>query len=273
MLYGSLTSAYSLQAPSAFLGLPELRRAGTGRQVAVPESRARSRCGRPGKSASGNPRYLEARRSISAILELAGRTLAARTSQLWPNFVPYVPGETRWEPQALPSLARLSLARVSSDFSRDPGLRPSAPQRATSRRKKRPCPPPHSPPPRNLRGPLAQWPPTQGRTPALPRAPAPTHRGASLALPRVPMAAAALQEPPHLARWVGLGWAHSIAAAAAARGAGRRGPLQPRAAHPPLSEPGEPARRAPAGANFVCARPRPASARALPLARANHLTP
>lgn len=102
---------------------------------------------------------------------------------------------------------------------------------------------------------------------------APTHRGASLALPRVPMAAAALQEPPHLARWVGLSWAHSIAAAAAACGAGRPGPLHPRAAHPPLSEPGEPARRAPAGTNFVCARPLAfIRARALTLARTHHLT-
>lgn len=35
---------------------------------------------------------------------------------------------------------------------------------------------------------------------ALPRTRAPTHRGASLAFPRVPMATAVLLEPPHLAR-------------------------------------------------------------------------
>lgn len=35
---------------------------------------------------------------------------------------------------------------------------------------------------------------------ALPRTRAPTHRGASLAFPRVPMATAELLEPPHLAR-------------------------------------------------------------------------
>ena len=45
---------------------------------------------------------------------------------------------------------------------------------------------------------------------------APTHRGASLALPRVPMAAAALPEPPHPARRDWLGGARRIAAVTAA---------------------------------------------------------
>lgn len=241
---GSLTSACFLQAQLAFPSLPEIRRAGTGRQVAVPEPRARTRCGRRGKSASGSPRYAAAKRSIRAILELAGRTLATQNSQ--PSSLPYLPGATRWELSERPPLVR-----VSPDFSGDPGLPPSA----TAQRKRRPRGPPHFPSPRDLRGPWAQWPPTQGWKLALPKARAPTHRGASLALPRVPMAAAALREPPHLGRRVGLGWAQRIATAAAACGALRPGPLHPRAAHPPLSEPGEPARRAPAGTNFVCARP------------------
>lgn len=64
------------------------------------------------------------------------------------------------------------------------------------------------------------------------------------------MAAAALVETFHLARRDGLGEAHRLATAAASA-ALRPGPLRPRAAHPPLWEPGEPARRAPAGTNFV----------------------
>lgn len=66
------------------------------------------------------------------------------------------------------------------------------------------------------------------------------------------MAAAARVQTFHLARRDGLGGAHRLATAAAAASAALRpGPLRPRAAHPPLWEPGEPARRAPAGTNFV----------------------
>lgn len=87
------------------------------------------------------------------------------------------------------------------------------------------------------------------------------------------MITAALLEQPHLALRVRLGWAQRIATAAAACRALRPGPLHPRAALPPLWEPGEPARRVPAGTNFVCARPRALTrVRALRLARTNHLT-
>lgn len=47
--YVSLTSACSLPGQPAFLGPPNFLRARRGRQVALPEPRARSRCGRPGK--------------------------------------------------------------------------------------------------------------------------------------------------------------------------------------------------------------------------------
>lgn len=121
---------------------------------------------------------------------------ADRTTQLLPHF----PDATCWSLQARPSLARLSLARVSSDFSRDPGLPLPAPQPATSRKRRRWHRPPYYPTPRGFRRLPAQRTPTQGFGNALARTRAPTHRGASLAFPRVPMATAVLLEPPHLAR-------------------------------------------------------------------------
>lgn len=73
----------------------------------------------------------------------------------------------------------------------------------------------------------------------LPRAWAPTHRGASLALPRVPMATARAPAAAHLARREGLGAARRITAAAACRAPAPRAaprrspsPASPSEAHP-----------------------------------------
>lgn len=119
-----------------------------------------------------------------------------------PGSLPSSSGETR---RAL--RVRPSLEPVSPDFGRDPDrLPPSAPRARNFPEEAAPCwPPPHFP---SRRGP--------GAARAVAPAPrketgAPTHRGASLALPRVPMAAAALQEPPHPARRDRLGGVRRIA--------------------------------------------------------------
>lgn len=75
---------------------------------------------------------------------------------------------------------------------------------------------------------------------------APTHRGASLALPRVPMAAAALPEPPHPARPDWLGGARRIAAVTAAAAACQAPP-------PRVFSSGPPTRRSPSWASPTAA--------------------
>lgn len=73
-------------------------------------------------------------------------------SQLWPRG-PHSPAPSptsRVRRAGRPCFARLSPVRVSLDWSRDPSLPPPAPQRATSRKQRSLCGPPHDPPPRDL---------------------------------------------------------------------------------------------------------------------------
>lgn len=274
--YVSLTSACSLPAQLAFLGPPDILRARRGRQVALPEPRARSRCRRPGKSESGSPGSVAAKRSVRAIPELAERPRAARTAQR--SSFPHFPDATRWSLQACPSLARLSLAclslvRVSPDFSRDLGLPPPAPRPATSRKRRRWCRPPHFPTPRGFRGPPAQWPPTQGRK----RAPENSGSYSPRSLSRLPQGAHGHRRAPGAASPGAtrrLGGMQLIATAAAACQALRPRPLHLRTAHPPLSSRASPLAAHPQ-AQTLCARTlslSPARARALTIACTNHLT-
>lgn len=171
---------------------------------------------------------MAAKRSVSATVEFAERTRAAWTAKC--SSFPHFPSATRWSLQACPSLARLSLVRVSPDFSRDLGLPPPAPQPATSRKRR----PPHFPTPRGFRGPPAQWPPTQGRK----RAPEDSGSYSPRSLSRLPQGAHGHRRAPGAASPGAsgrLGGMQLIATTAATCEALRPGPLHLPAAHPPLS--------------------------------------
>lgn len=152
---------------------------------------------------------------------------------------------------------------------------PRARRPGLTRRPRRP-PPPHLGPAASYR----RWVPRRhpSRVPgsgAVSPAPrketgAPTHRGASLRFAQAPAAAAALPEPPHPAR----------PDCSAGRGASPQSPPPPppakpapgllvRAAHPPLSQLGEPDRGAPQHKLCVSAPPRPPCAHTPPH---HHLT-
>ncbi|XP_034517079.1 translation initiation factor IF-2-like isoform X4 [Ailuropoda melanoleuca] len=227
-----------------FWARPRIRRAGRGRQGALPEPRARSRCGFCGKSASGRPRC----RTPRSRGRKGGSVQLRSSPRAEPSSLPHLPGArvsrdlNRAEPR--PAAARTPALQlpVRGDAH---VVRPTSHPRGGSGGR-----------------------PTQERKLVPPRARAPTHRGASLALPRVPMATAgapvaASPSAPGRAR---RGAAHR-------RHCRRRRPQSPSApGRPPAAlRAGEPARGAPAGTKFLCARPL-ALTRARTLARTNHLT-
>lgn len=194
-------------------------------------------------------------RSLSAIPGLAGPTLAARPHNPTPSPVHRArrAGRSGFVRPSSPS------PPTSADTSAETptGCRRPHPGPATSRRRRRRAgPPPHFP---SRRGP--------GAARAVAPAPrketgAPTHRGASLALPRVPMATATLQEPPHPARRDRLGGVRRIATT----------PCRAPPPRPPL--PGRPTAANPQ-AQTLCERAPSSSslrARAHTHARSNHLT-
>lgn len=155
--------------------------------MALPEPGARSRCRWRGKSASGIPGVRRSRPGEEVgqcSSGLAGRPRAPRPRTPEPSPTAQA---TRWALGARPALAPVSPtgAEPPASTARTPGQPLPGEGDAGVARPRAPRPIPEG-----SRGPPAQWPPPRERNLMLPRARAPTHRGASLAFPRVPMAAA-----------------------------------------------------------------------------------
>lgn len=220
--------------------------------MALPEPRTLSRCGRLGKSESGSPRSVAAKRSVSAILEFAERTRAARTAQR--SSFPTSPTRRAGRSRRVRPLRVCPLRACPRTSAETPACRCLHPGRQL--------------PVRGGAGivrPTTQPQEVSGGRPR--REPQPKDlemrsRGLGLLLTAEPLSPSPGCPWPPPCSWSRLTWRDGTARRDAAhrhRCRRLRGPT-PWASSPPgrppaALEPGEPARRAPAGTNFMCAHP------------------